>query len=901
MSYVSYNSQKIIPAPFVRIEKEWIRTEDGAKLSRHLVVTLTGTLVRGKGGLWDQSGYPPDDDTDSCLQDLLDKQEELRELFDVDYQWLEIKPDPEATSTATKWVAKARSIEFERGLWYDRTDYTIVLETQDDPWDGITEAEETWELQYNESPEDTYNLTHIVNCKSREEYVTISSSITEGWIKAQDYVNDTMGGSGIDNSIVKSDPGFNLAVSFAGYNHVVNSFIDEHRGIYRITETWIMSETDTHSEQVVEVRTDRDIPPGAANTTVVVSGFVQGFRQDDGTGYDDALTYFTDTIEPNLYSVANTATPGDTLKTVPRTSSVIYDTTNRKITYTYTYDNGTTEGTNDMSVTINQTETDCDKTTVTVAGTIQGVKDDTNSAYDNALTLWNAFKSTILTEANDAYTLFGGTGTLQGPVNVQVVYDEYNGRISYSYTYHDWPTTYTDDQSVTVAFIKTEDVNRVTVAGTVTAFCHAGYNDALTYFNSELTEAKAWVVANGYVSGLGANADNKNIVYNEFNRVINYSYEFSDLQNNANVDTTTTVKETSDNCGRLTTTLEGTIVGKATGATSAWDNAKNVFNSTYASADPSLVAAYAPGSTKVNTSKSYNEFNNTITFSYDYTDEPNNYVVDETLAYVWDEQDCAYARITQSGTINGLCTGGAGSAYANALSGLGAVSKPTGAGSRVRASESHNEKNGVINYSNEYTERTDPYVVVETETIRASIDKKTETRVFSGTVTGFCTSGAGPNTKYSNALDGYNANKPTAPSGFTEINSSVGHNRHAGVITYSFQYDELDACITDSIESSVVITTESAADVFAVVPILGGNSVIQDKGGSTPLKRSVAVTARLAPEDNCDLDGAPDVSSVIDAAEPSADVVVVERDVESWDPWTGRYSRTKSWVYTDCD
>ena len=63
MSWVSYNSQKLIPAPHASIEKVWSRSEDGTPVGQVLRITLNGRFLYGKGGLYSGSGYPADDFT----------------------------------------------------------------------------------------------------------------------------------------------------------------------------------------------------------------------------------------------------------------------------------------------------------------------------------------------------------------------------------------------------------------------------------------------------------------------------------------------------------------------------------------------------------------------------------------------------------------------------------------------------------------------------------------------------------------------------------------------------------------------------------------------------------------------------------------------------------------------
>lgn len=637
MSYVSYNSKKIIPAPFVQIKPDWIRSADGSRIGRTLIITLTGSLIVGRGGLWSGSGYPADDYSLSRLEDLLAKQQALRDLFATDYAWFEIKPDPEATSQATKWIVKVVNMEFPTSQLVQHSQYVITLEAQlgdtTDDYDMISDYDETWELSYQEDPEDTYVLTHNITCSSKEQYVVATTSVTEGWKKAQAYATNQLGGSGVDNTIVQQDPGFNLSSSFIAYNHVIDSTIDEYSGIYTIRETWKMSSTVTHKTKTINVDRQRDVPVDEPDIIVSISGSVVGFKTVDGGGYTTAKNEFTLNVAPDLYSDANSLVTDDTLRTNPKSRSVVYDEIHRRVDYTYVYDNGADEASNDKTVTISESEEICGKITAVVSGSIRGVKTLTQSAYTNALSVWNAFKSTIESEATTVYTEYGGTDTLQGPSHISVSYNEYNGQIGYSYTYNDWPV---------------------------------------------------------------------------------------------------------------------------------------------------------------------------------------------------------------------------------------------------------------------------PYMAEETITTRENIAERADIQVYNGTVKGFCNDGTA-NTKYDNAVTGYNVVKPTTPENYIKISSSESRNIRMGTINYSFEFKEDKACVSGAISDSIVITDEQEADVFAVVPILGGPPVLQDKGGSTALMKSIQIEVHIPPPDGCILGGSPNVESIVDSAEPSADIVLVSKNSNVWNPRTGRYSRTKSWVYGNCD
>jgi hypothetical protein len=914
MSYVSYNSQKIIPAPLVNIRREWIRTEDGSRAGQRLLITLTGSFVSGKGGLYDGSGYPPDVPAKRhCFSDILDKQDELQDLFNnTDYAWFEIMPDPEDTATPTKYIAKVVSTDFPEDLWVETCEYTVELEAQiantTNDYEVVSDYDENWELRYNETPDNTYTLTHNVQCTSREQYIVAISSIRNGWIKAYDYVNGVLGGTGIDNTIVQGDPGFALSASFDGYNHVLTQNIDEYSGVYNISETWLMCTNPYTEEQQVDVRWERDTPESEPDTSVTVSGTITGLRQDDGSGYADASARWA-VVEPTLYSTANSATPGVTLIQTPKSTQVTTDEINRVINYSYVYDNGSTDYRHNQTSTVTTGDGDCNRITVVVSGVVTGIKDESSTpavtAWDNAIAQWPTIKTALPTDASDAYTVFGGSGSLRtGTVNKREIYDEYLGTISYEYTYHDWSTAYIHEQTITSAYNKVEDRGNVSVSGTITAWCADGYGAAV---GALPTAAQAYTTGLSYYSGTGTLSSDpvsSNIAYNEYRRQVTYTYDFDDKDNDADEDITYTVRNDPAQCGYQLGTIAGTIIGKGTGSVDRYTNAETVFNSTYYTADPSLISDYLPGAKFVTKSVSYNEFNGRISFTYEYSNQANSYMIDETITTNYDPGDCGYATLTQSGTVTGYCTGGSGTAIANADAGLLTVSAPAGAGTRVRSSVARNENQGTISYTYEYSERASPYTIDSTMSETERLDQRGKTRVYSGTVNGTCTGNPPtPGTKYANAVAGWASHEPTLNPGsnWVRLSKTVGHNEFQGIITFNIEYREKSSCVTNAIEESITITNEYPTDIFAIVAILGGPSNIQDKDGTTVARKTISIDVRGEPNTTCALDNSTfDVETLIDSAAPSADVVVVERNTDSWNPRTGTYNRTKAWVYANC-
>jgi hypothetical protein len=909
--YLSYNSTKIIPAPFVKFTTEINRTQDGAKVGKNLIATLSGKFVYGRGGATHTgSGYPANDYSKCALDDLLTKQQDLRDLFAEDHMLFEIQPDPEASADIYSWSARVRSIEFPEGLLNPVEDYIVVLELQHATWDSVQSIEESWELSEQESPRETYTLTHKISCNSREEWNIGSSALVEGWKKSLDYLTTTMGGLGIDGGIVYADPGLNLDVSFIDYNYLVSKVLDESNGRFDATETWTMSANPYTEEQSMSAEFDRDAPDGQ-NWTITIDGSITGFDTGGGGGWSNVTTRWT-AVESALYTDASTMAtnlnPAPTLRTQPKTKREVHDELNRVLSYTVVYEEGTGTCNEDVTVTVSTNDPECDVWTVTVEGTITGIKDGSTSAYSAAVACYGAIDTDTL--ANTAYSNSGGSGTLHGPLARTVRHNEYGGTIGFSATYNDRGEVFKHEKTVSVQYQRSEDVTSVTVEGTITGDCSGTWADVAAEL-ATMNAGAAYSEAGGSYTGSGtlcSYPETSQTAETEINRVATYSYTFSDdPECGAEVSQSVTVKMHPTQCGYFITAVEGNILGRRSSGGSPWDNANTEYDNNHQESQIKTVAGdYVSGTLhKQSSSVTHSEGRFTISYSYEFTNE-GTYTIDETITESWSEE-CGITKIVQNGTVKGLCTGDSGSAYANAETGYATVTDPSGAVNKIRNSESHNENAGTITYTKEFDDRSNPYVIDYTETRRERIDDCWDVVTIEGSVVGVCTNNT-EGSKLSNAEAGFGSIDPlqpteNSPTGWKQASKSVGKNEYAGRVTFSYEYKEKSSCIPNAISESVEVTEEEPSDVYAVVNVLGGSSVIQDKGGSTARKRTVNIQVQVEP--NCtgcsaDIGGGPNVENIVNDAEPSAGIVVVQTNTKSWNPRTGRYTRVKAWVFGDC-
>ena len=169
MAFVIYNDKKIIPAPFISVQKEYVKSAGGTKITGHTglpdapkkregniigsnyTIQISGTLVASMlgspkidGNFYDGSGYPDagkklpqaektlsgDDLDKQRFNRLMKMQQSLRWLFSEDGHFFEIDDGlgNEVFKCIIREVGNIEFSEADRGEnWTDRCEYTITL------------------------------------------------------------------------------------------------------------------------------------------------------------------------------------------------------------------------------------------------------------------------------------------------------------------------------------------------------------------------------------------------------------------------------------------------------------------------------------------------------------------------------------------------------------------------------------------------------------------------------------------------------------------------------------------------------------------------------------------------------------------------------------------------------
>lgn len=353
---VSYDGNRLIPAPFIEITKNYQRSANGEIIGTTFSITLTGKIMAYKGSpksdksFWTLGDYPSDEviSNDARLGALLRKEEAIRQLFAVDGRTLVIQ-SADGSQPVRCNPRVVGPITFSAGLWYEYVDYTINLEAdrlypqQEDSFTNlISDAQESWVVDTQEEPEGlgfprTYRLTHSVSAIGKRFFDGNGNLLQESWKNAREFVFPKLG---FNSAYLVSSGVRDLPSYYGGYNHVRNESIDIQGGGYSVTETWLL--TSGTALEDFSIDTTNNIENGTI--TVNIQGNIVGLEQRDASTmslttlkYDNALTRFN--IASGLALTRAQTYSGYTLNIIPIEFKVGKNPITGTINYSYSFDN----------------------------------------------------------------------------------------------------------------------------------------------------------------------------------------------------------------------------------------------------------------------------------------------------------------------------------------------------------------------------------------------------------------------------------------------------------------------------------------------------------------------------------------------------------------------------------
>lgn len=357
---VIYDGKKIIPAPFVSLEKQIEKREDGKTVKMYWRITLKGKFVAYKGGVgWTQPGYPPDQSQYLAeidrMEGIVDKLGALQELFLNSNEGKLLEIQPPNGSAAIKCNPRIIGISYPEGLWVDSTDYTVSLEADkvhfpnhltDSVDEPLAPNEESWQIEQGEGG--SYRFTHTVSASEKLSYNDDGTINQQAWQKARERVIASLG---INTGIMMSTDIMNLSENSQAYNYTRSESINETQGSVSVTETWLVYDEENAIDlrgpgipclDVFTVSINQDVE--TKRTRVSLEGTLTGLEERNNqtfelisTKYNNAQNKFNAITEPGLFDRAQTFS-GVTLNPKPLNYVVGKNPESGVLTYSREYD-----------------------------------------------------------------------------------------------------------------------------------------------------------------------------------------------------------------------------------------------------------------------------------------------------------------------------------------------------------------------------------------------------------------------------------------------------------------------------------------------------------------------------------------------------------------------------------
>lgn len=358
--------KRLIPAPFLTMQKQYDKAEDGTIVGSTHAITLKGKLISfmgspdSVGSFWTLAGEPPDEtiSDDKRLKAILRKQDALRRLFATEGLTVEIQPWD--GSASIRFNPRLRGpISFTDGLWYNSCEYQIDLEadtvyglgTSEDTGDvadyKVTKATEDWNIEPADDRARTFRLTHSVSAQGKRHYDETGTLTNPAWKQAEKYVLDRIK-LGLDTTRLRASGVLDLNPDvYKAYNYVRTNHVNELGGTFQATETWLVFDPGTQApaveEYTVTVRSGTD----SGLTKVTLEGNITGLEERHNTNrslvksrWENAQAKYTQ-VEGSFYNRAKVISgvgADPPLNTTPLNKVIGRNEINGVITYNLEYD-----------------------------------------------------------------------------------------------------------------------------------------------------------------------------------------------------------------------------------------------------------------------------------------------------------------------------------------------------------------------------------------------------------------------------------------------------------------------------------------------------------------------------------------------------------------------------------
>lgn len=459
--------KRLIPAPFVTINRQANLASDGQTVSTTFRILLNGTLLPNKGsplsnGWFYGYGSPPDENfvsDEDRFDSILKKQEQLRETLG--------QLQTSGIRSVLKWhppggspiecYPKLISIDFSPGTWVNICNYNIELEapsiqrqdtdveTEDIAFGAsglyLRQVSDTWQVKERGDVSGIMEITRNVSAVGFAAPYVSGLIGSEPWLNAKTWVENRLADVplGTDTHFVSIPTGNQ-------YNLITEENIDKVGGSYSISQRYLFSPNNYIEKRSIS----RNLQPSGifgngspTIETITVNGTIEGLLPsgNDGSGkLANALTYWNNTLKDLLPIMVGANGSGIRYNVQEDYDNGILQYSvefiNNSGTHTYTHTYG-------VSFDYGQNASP----TVSIQGTIEGLTSDgyygpNDRKFNRAVTGWITIQPTIKSLAF-AYggTLFGNAASYSGlftnePITKSISFNKDQGTINYNFTFN---------------------------------------------------------------------------------------------------------------------------------------------------------------------------------------------------------------------------------------------------------------------------------------------------------------------------------------------------------------------------------------------------------------------------------------------------------------------------------
>jgi len=354
-------ANKLMPAPFVTISKEYEKAGDGEMLGCTYAITLSGTMVAYKGSpKSDGSFITIDINEDIPLapdkhKSILNKMKAISDLFSSDNDGGLLEVDFEDGSDGFSAHVNIEGVDFgDGGNLVQKAEYSISLsanilygpagqvsDNEQFPY-HIQSADESWEITEGDGTaiilstsgvadiKKIYQLTHTMSATGKPKWddtVSIGKLENveggEAWQQALLYIRDKIGSpvgtaggvaggfsteQDFDNPVNTSIIGIygmNL-YGYTGWDYGRTQTIDKKAGSVSITETWTLAPATNGVKETLDIQISQTDDTNSTNSTnqITISGTIKGMVE--AVSENSSTKYAETDANETKYTVART-------------------------------------------------------------------------------------------------------------------------------------------------------------------------------------------------------------------------------------------------------------------------------------------------------------------------------------------------------------------------------------------------------------------------------------------------------------------------------------------------------------------------------------------------------------------------------------------------------------------